>query len=58
MTDMSIPQDYSFPRYLAAKKSVDDQALNRRVWKCLAGQLPKGNPSKPLRVLEIGAGTF
>ena len=56
MTDMGIPQDYSFTRYLAAKKSVDDRALNRRVWECLAGQLPKGRPSGPLRVLEIGAG--
>lgn len=56
MPDMSIPQEYSFTRYLAAKKSVDDRSLNRRVWECLAGQLPKAKSSKPLQVLEIGAG--
>ncbi len=44
--------EYSFPRYLAAKKSIDDRALNRSVWEALAGALP----SPPTRVLEIGAG--
>ncbi len=43
--------DYSFTRYLAAKKSVDDRALNRAVWKALIRALPP----QP-RVLEIGAG--
>jgi SAM-dependent methyltransferase len=49
-----MPDPLSFPRYLAAKRSVDDRALNRRVWdslvfwlSCHAGQLS---------VLEIGAG--
>jgi SAM-dependent methyltransferase len=47
------PSDYSFIRYLAAKKIVDDRALNRRVWDRLVASLPAGGP---LRVLEVGAG--
>lgn len=46
------PSHYSFTRYLAAKKSVDDRALNQYVWHKLAHELPQS----PLRVLEIGAG--
>lgn len=42
---------YSFPRYLAAKKSVDDRALNWHVWQAMAEALPA-----PARILEIGAG--
>ena len=52
---MIVPSNYSFPRYLAAKKSVDDRALNRRVWETLAQSLPAASPA-PLRVLEVGAG--
>ena len=33
---MAIPTTYQFTRYLAAKKSVDDRALNRHVWHSLA----------------------
>lgn len=44
---------YSFARYLAAKQTVDDRALNGRVWEQLREALPPG----PLDVLEIGAGT-
>lgn len=43
-------------RYLAAKRSVDDRALNRRVWETLAAQLAQWQNGRPLRVLEIGAG--
>ena len=43
---------YSYARYLAAKKTVDDRALNRRVLADLQRLLPSGAP----RVLEIGAG--
>jgi SAM-dependent methyltransferase len=43
---------FDFPRYLTAKKSVDDRAPNRRVWQWLAGALPR----RPMRVLEVGAG--
>lgn len=42
----------SFPRYLAAKKSIDDRALNRQVWQTLCEGLPDG----PLRILELGSG--
>ena len=45
--------DYSFPRYLAAKQTVDDRALNAHVWQTLRAVLPPG----PLDVLEVGAGT-
>src|SRR5215213_1373849 len=43
---------YPYTRYLAAKKSVDDRALNRRVLDDLCRLLPAGAP----RVLEVGAG--
>lgn len=47
---------YTFPRYLAAKTSVDDRALNQHVWHRLGMELPGASPLSPLRVLEIGAG--
>jgi SAM-dependent methyltransferase len=43
---------YAYTRYLAAKRSVDDRALNRPVLAELRRLLPPGRP----RVLEIGAG--
>jgi len=48
-----IPNQYSFERYLSAKKSVDDRALNRHVWERLRDSLPS---RRPLQVLEVGAG--
>lgn len=51
---MPIPVDYSFIRYLASKRTVDDRALNRHVWQtlkqalCLTSHAP--------RILEVGAG--
>jgi SAM-dependent methyltransferase len=45
----------SFPHYLAAKRSIDDRALNLHVWRALQDRLAE--TAKPLRVLEIGAGT-
>jgi len=53
---MPFPATYSFTRYLASKKSVDDRALNPHVWRALASNLPPSTPKNPLRVLEIGAG--
>jgi SAM-dependent methyltransferase len=53
---MPIPTTYSFTRYLAAKKSVDDRALNRHVWGSLVYALPAVTQEVPLRVLEVGAG--
>src|SRR5262249_11951086 len=53
---MPIPVTYSFTRYLAAKKSVDDRALNRQVWQSLVAALPQATPGNPLQILEVGAG--
>ena len=44
--------DYSFPRYLLSKQTVDDRALNRGVLEALKANLPHG----PIRIIEIGAG--
>ncbi len=53
---MPVPSAYSFTQYLAAKKTVDDRALNRHVWQSLVRALPDAIPEKPLQVLEVGAG--
>ena len=53
---MSIPSKYDYHRYLAAKKSVDDRALNRHVWARLAEYLAQASPDQPLRILDVGAG--
>jgi hypothetical protein len=53
---MSIPLSYSLMRYLAAKKSVDDRALNGQVWQRLISALPRASAEQPLRILEVGAG--
>jgi hypothetical protein len=47
---MSI--EYSFPRYLLAKQSVDDRALNKDVFQALKSNLPQ----RPVRIIEVGAG--
>ena len=44
--------EYSFPHYLLAKQTVDDRALNRRVYDTMIASLP----SRPLRIVEVGAG--
>lgn len=44
------------PRYLAAKKSIDDQALNHHVWETLQQSLPHSTGSEPMKILELGAG--
>ena len=53
---MSTPLAYSLTRYLAAKQSVDDRALNWQVWQCLVAALPRATAEQPLRILEVGAG--
>jgi spermidine synthase len=53
---LSIPITYSLMRYLAARKSVDDRALNWRVWQRLIAALPRATPQQPLRILEVGVG--
>lgn len=44
--------EYSFPRYLLAKQSVDDRALSREVLETLRANLPP----RRIRVIEVGAG--
>ena len=44
--------NYSFPRYLLSKQTVDDRALNRGVLEALKANLP----SRPIHIIEIGAG--
>ncbi len=44
--------EHSFPRYLLAKQTVDDRALNRHVIEALKTNLPK----LPIRIIEAGAG--
>ena len=44
--------EYSFPRYLLSKQSVDDRALNKDVLNALKANLPP----QPLRIIEVGAG--
>ncbi|MEM7029465.1 MAG: class I SAM-dependent methyltransferase [Chloroflexota bacterium] len=47
---------FDFRAYLAAKKTVDDRALNRQVLQCLQDHLPQSSPETPLRVLDVAAG--
>jgi len=53
-----MPNDHEFPHYLAAKRTVDDRALNRNVWSALAGSLDEypRTPAQPLSVLEVACG--
>jgi hypothetical protein len=44
--------NYSFPRYLLSKQSVDDRALNKDVLATLKANLPK----EPLTIIEVGGG--
>jgi SAM-dependent methyltransferase len=50
------PAAYSFARYLAAKKTVDDRSLNPRVWDRLRQAVQERPTPPPLRVLEVGCG--
>ena len=43
-------------RYLAAKRSVDNRALNWQVWQRLVAALPRATTEQPLHILEVGAG--
>lgn len=47
-----------FTRYLAAKKTVDDRALNAQVWQAMVSAVRDRAAvfSRPLRVLELGGG--
>ncbi len=50
------PTEYSFLRYLAAKKGLDDRSLNRQVRETMAAYLLQRTGPPPLRVLEVGCG--
>ena len=45
--------EYSFPRYLLSKQSVDDRALNPHVYAALRSSL---QDQRPLHIVEVGAG--
>jgi len=49
----------TFPEFLTAKRTVEDRALNRRVWEQFGTQLEKqaAGDRDPVRIVEIGAGT-
>jgi SAM-dependent methyltransferase len=49
-----MDHEHSFTRYLAAKKSIDDRALNEQVRRALVAALPT---DRSLAWLEVGAGT-
>lgn len=51
---MTRPETYSFRRYLEAKRTVDERALNRRVQERLQSELSEVPP--PLDILEVGSG--
>lgn len=53
---MTTHIENAFTRYLAAKKTVDDRALNAHVWSTLVTVLPSASSEWPLRILEVGAG--
>jgi SAM-dependent methyltransferase len=53
---MPTPQRYSFTRFLSAKRSVDDRALNGQVWQQLLSLLRTAAAARPLHILELGAG--
>lgn len=48
-------EKFNFIDYLAAKKSVDDRALNRQVWQSLIDAWP-GVDAEPVQVLEVATG--
>jgi SAM-dependent methyltransferase len=48
--------EYSFPRYLLSKQSVDDRALNRQVYEMLLARMLSLSKQRPIRIIEVGAG--
>ncbi len=50
------PSRTRFLQYLAAKKSVDDRSLNRRVWDTLRQTLAPSELQKPITIFEAGCG--
>jgi SAM-dependent methyltransferase len=50
------PNGYSYTRYLAAKKTIDDRSLNRGVQDRLRSSLRDIEQEQPIQILEVGAG--
>ncbi len=50
---MPVPQQYTYPRYLRSKRTVDDRALNRDVMEAVLAGLPS---DRPVRIAELGGG--
>ncbi len=50
---MSVPRQYTYPRYLRAKRTVDDRALNRDVMDAVIASLPT---DRTVRIAELGGG--
>lgn len=48
--------ELSFTRYLSSKRSVDDRALNRRVWDSLKTEIHHTAQTEKIKVLELGMG--
>jgi SAM-dependent methyltransferase len=48
--------ELTFSRYLSAKRTVDDRALNRQVWRALEEHLSALEGRPRLQVLEVGGG--
>lgn len=54
---MEEPSTYSFQRYLTAKRTVDDRALNRPVIQQFTRHMAAlAGAEAPVRILEVGAG--
>ncbi len=53
---MTVPRRYSFTRYLAAKRPIDDRALNRPVWGAMVDSLRDRGAHEPVQIIELGAG--
>lgn len=51
---MGIPSEFTYPKYLRAKRTVDEHALNHRVWTRFVQSLIHRGPS--VRLVEVGAG--
>lgn len=53
---MNTVSNSEFIRYLSAKRTVDDRALNRLVLEVVTRALPRTSAGEPLTILEVGAG--
>lgn len=56
ISNSQFPINFSFPRYLAAKKPLDDRALNQHVWDTMTRTVHPALPGAPIRILEVGCG--